>query len=216
MYKEDYRDTPLLRRFRFQNKKQIDRPQEEEGFIRAPCFRRSSTSRYQTIFFGLCYACNIFGHKAVNCRANNMNTNNFESHTQRGYSRRLSETQRRSYNMFESLRSEVECYKCNNFGHVAKNCRMTVPPKEPQQNNNSHRQEPHKMTWIRKQDQYSNEECTVSLQAKQKKHNWYVDSGCSKHMTGDRDKFLTLRKEINGSVSLENDNQAKIIGEGTV
>jgi hypothetical protein len=192
MYKEDYRDTPPPRRFRFQNQQQTDRPQEEEGFIRAPSFRRSSTPRYQTIFFGLCYACNNFGHKAVNCRANNRNNNNFESHTQRGYSRRPSETQRRSYNRFESLSTEVECYKCNNFGHVAKNCRMTVPPKEPQQNNNSHRQEPQKMTWIRKQDQYSNEECTVALQAKKKKHGWYVDNGCSKHMTGDRDKFLTL------------------------
>jgi hypothetical protein len=43
---------------------------------------------------------------------------------------------------------------------------MTVPPKEPQHNNNGHRQEPQKMTWIRKQDQYRNEECTVALQAK--------------------------------------------------
>jgi hypothetical protein len=80
-------------------------PQEEEEFIRAPPFRRYSTT---------------------------MNNSYFESHTQRGYSRRPSETQRRSYNRFESLSTEVECYKCNNFGHMAKNCRMTVPPKEPQ------------------------------------------------------------------------------------
>jgi hypothetical protein len=93
---------------------------------------------------------------------------------------------------------------------------MAVPPKEPQQNNNSHRQEPHKMTWIRKQDQYSSEECTVALQAKHKKHNLYIDNGCSKHMTGDRDKFLTLQKKRNGLVSFENDNSTKIIGEGTV
>jgi hypothetical protein len=77
IYKEDYRDTPLPRRFRFQNQQQTDRPQEEEGFIREPPFRRSSTSRYQTIFFVLCYACNNFGHKPVNCRANNRNNNNF-------------------------------------------------------------------------------------------------------------------------------------------
>jgi hypothetical protein len=50
MYKEDYRDTPPSRRFIFQNQQQTDRPQEEEGFIRAPSFRRSSTPRYQTIF----------------------------------------------------------------------------------------------------------------------------------------------------------------------
>jgi hypothetical protein len=54
------------------------------------------------------------------------------------------------------------------------------------------------------------------LQAKQKKHGWCVDSGYSKHMTGDKDKFLPLRKEKNGSVSFRNDNSSKIIGEGTV
>jgi hypothetical protein len=107
----------------------------------------------------------------------------------------------------------VECYKCNNFGYMAKNYRMTIPPKEPQQ---SHNQEPQKITWIRKQDQYSNEECTVSLQDKQNKHGWYVDSGCLKHMTGDRNKFLTLQKERDGSVSFGNDDSPKIIGKGTI
>jgi hypothetical protein len=150
---------------------------------------------YQTIFFGLCYACNNFGHKVVNCRANKRNNNNFESYTQRDYSRRPSDTQIRSYNRFESLSTKVECYKYNNFGHIAKDCKMTVPPNELQQNNNSDKQEPQKMTWIGKKDQYNNEEFTVVLQAKQKKHNWYVDNGCSKHMIGDKDKFLTLRKE---------------------
>ena len=61
---------------------------------------------------------------------------------------------------------------------MAKYCIMTVLLKEPQQNKNCHRKEPQKMTWIRKQDQYSNEECTVTLQAKNNKHGWYVDSGC--------------------------------------
>ena len=56
----------------------------------------------------------------------------------------------------------------------------------------------------------------VSLQDKLKKHGWYVDSGCSKHMTGDRDKFLTLQKERDGSISFRNDDLAKIIGKGTL
>jgi hypothetical protein len=83
---------------------------------------------------------------------------------------------------------------------------MTVTPREPQQNNNDHRHEPQKRTWIRKHNQYSNEECTLSLQAKQKKHGFYVDNDYSKHMTGDRDRILTLRKERDGSVSFENDD----------
>jgi hypothetical protein len=35
-------------------------------------------------------------------------------------------------------------------------------------------------------------------------------------MTGDRDRFLTLRKERYGSVSFRNDDSTKIIGKGTV
>jgi CTP:phosphocholine cytidylyltransferase-like protein len=93
----------------------------------------------------------------------------------------------------------VECYNCNNFGHMAKDYRMIVPPREPQHNNNSHKHEPQKRTWIRKKSQYSNEEYTLALQAKQKKHGCYVDSGCS--------------KKIYGSFSFENDDSAKIIGK---
>ena len=97
-----------------------------------------------------------------------------------------------------------------------KDCRMAIPPRLPQQNNNNHRQEPQKRTWIRNHNQYRNEECTLTLQAKHKKRGWYVDSGCSKHMTIDKGRFLTLRKERDGSISFGNDDLAKIIGKGTV
>jgi hypothetical protein len=110
----------------------------------------------------------------------------------------------------------VECYICNNFGHMAKYCRMTIPPRESQQNNNSHRQEPQQRIWIRKKDQFTNEECTLSLQDKHKKHGWYFDNGCSKHMTGDEDKFITLRKGRDGLVSFGNDDSTRIIRKGTV
>ena len=56
----------------------------------------------------------------------------------------------------------------------------------------------------------------LALQAKHKKCCWYVDNGCSKHMTGDRDRFITLIKERDGSVSFRNHDSAKIIGKRTV
>jgi hypothetical protein len=43
-----------------------------------------------------------------------------------------------------------------------------------------------------------------------------VDSGCSKKMTGDKDNFLTLNKERDGSISFWNDNSTKIIGRDVV
>jgi hypothetical protein len=112
-YKEDHRDTPPLRRFKFHNQRQSEtnRPQGEDRFIRVTPFRRYSTPRYQNMFFGLCYACNKFGHKVVNFIANSRNINNFEIHTENGYLRSPSETQRIIYNNFESLSTEAECYK---------------------------------------------------------------------------------------------------------
>jgi len=67
-------------------------PQEEEGFKKLTPFRRSSTPRYQTIFLGLCYSCNNFGHKDVNYRSNSRNQNKHEIYAQNGYPRRPSET----------------------------------------------------------------------------------------------------------------------------
>jgi hypothetical protein len=90
---------------------------------------------------------------------------------------------------------------------------MVVPPRETQHKNKIHRKEPQKRTWIRRKNQYSNEECALSLQDKKKKRGWYVDSGCSKLMIGDRDRFLTLGKERDGSISFGNDDSAKIIGK---
>ena len=75
---------------------------------------------------------------------------------------------------------------------------MTIPPIEPKKNINHHISEPQEI-WKRKQDQWS-----LALQAQHKKIDWYADIGCSKHMTGDNNKFLTLKKERDGSVALSN------------
>ena len=56
----------------------------------------------------------------------------------------------------------------------------------------------------------------TSFHAQNKRNKWYVDSGCSKHMTGDEDIFITLRKERDGSVSFGNDDSTRIIGIGKV
>jgi hypothetical protein len=92
---------------------------------------------------------------------------------------------------------------------------MPIPPRESQKNNSSHRQEPQQRIWIRKKNMYNNEECTLTLQAKHTKCGWYVDSGYSKHMACDKDRFLTLRKERDGSVYFGNDDSSRIIQRGT-
>jgi hypothetical protein len=80
---------------------------------------------------------------------------------------------------------------------MAKDCRLIVPPKDPNHDFNSHVKEPSRI-WKRKQYKLHIEECLIALQARSRKSDWYIDSGCSKHMTGDKDRFVTLKKERDG------------------
>nr|GEX19516.1 integrase, catalytic region, zinc finger, CCHC-type, peptidase aspartic, catalytic [Tanacetum cinerariifolium] len=43
---------------------------------------------------------------------------------------------------------------------------------------------------------------------------WYLDSGCSKHMTGDRSQLINFVQKILGTVKFGNDHVAKITGYG--
>ena len=55
------------------------------------------------------------------------------------------------------------------------------------------------------------ERCTLALKAQIKKNVWYVDSGCSTHMTEDKNKFISLKEGKNGTVSFGNDGSKNII-----
>nr|GEV50865.1 hypothetical protein [Tanacetum cinerariifolium] len=43
---------------------------------------------------------------------------------------------------------------------------------------------------------------------------WYLDSGCSKHMTGDRSQLINFVHKFMGTVKFRNDHVAKIMGYG--
>nr|GEY72690.1 integrase, catalytic region, zinc finger, CCHC-type, peptidase aspartic, catalytic [Tanacetum cinerariifolium] len=43
---------------------------------------------------------------------------------------------------------------------------------------------------------------------------WYLDSGCSKHMTGDRSRLLNFMKKFTGTVRFGNDHFGAIMGYG--
>jgi hypothetical protein len=60
------------------------------------------------------------------------------------------------------------------------------------------------------------EECGFASQAQNRRSHWYIDNGRLKHMTGDKNIFVTLKKEKEGSVTFGNDNSTKTIGKGTV
>jgi transposase InsO family protein len=61
----------------------------------------------------------------------------------------------------------------------------------------------------------SKRECLIALKTQDEKDLWYVDSGCSKHMTGNKEKFLDLKKQ-KGKVTFGDNASSNILGKGTV
>ena len=45
---------------------------------------------------------------------------------------------------------------------------------------------------------------------------WYIDSGCSRHMSGDRNLFVEIKMKNHGHVTFGDNNNGKIIGIGKV
>jgi hypothetical protein len=109
-------------------------------------------------------------------------------------------------NLYDLLFSEPECYIYHNYGHKAVDCR-------------SRNYKPYLIhtaenvkVWKKKED----DKCGLVLLAQRQKNPWYIDSGCSKHMSGDKSKFLTLSESKSGNVTFGNDAPGKIKGKGIV
>ncbi|XP_070022778.1 uncharacterized protein [Nicotiana sylvestris] len=62
----------------------------------------------------------------------------------------------------------------------------------------------------------SREKQVVWVQVKGRSQIWYMDNGCSKHMTGNKDQFLSLEDLKGGNVSFGNVKKGEIIGVGKV
>ena len=68
------------------------------------------------------------------------------------------------------------------------------------------------IAWKKKDDV----ECSLALCASEKQNLWHMDSRCSKHMTGDPTKFLSLKRKQKGKVTCGDNISSRIIGKGTM
>jgi hypothetical protein len=109
-------------------------------------------------------------------------------------------------NKFDLLNNEIEFYTCHNFGHKSIDCRLRnyeLDSKSPAEN---------VKFWKKKES----DKCGLVFSSQRKMNPWYIDSGCSKQMTRDKGKFLSLSESKSGNITFGNDAPGKIKGKGMV
>jgi len=135
-------------------------------------------NRYKTIFFGHCFYCKNFGHQARHCMACKNETPKFKDQTNKPYHPK-GQGQINTYNSFDPLaKFDLIFSLCNDNGHNEQNCPLKRR-KEKNENPNT-------------------DKCCLALCAHNDENHWFVDSGCSRHMTGTKGSLShwTKRKEM--------------------
>lgn len=95
----------------------------------------------------------------------------------------------------------VECYRCHKLGHFQYEC--------PTEGNGAHYAELEEKEEVLLM-------AHVELQGAKRGDVWFVDSGCSNHMCGDRGMFTILDTPFTHSVKLGNNHILTVSGKGVV
>ncbi|KAH9792467.1 hypothetical protein KPL71_004134 [Citrus sinensis] len=134
--------------------------------------------------------------------------------------------ERRNFRNFKNYREKKEaitCYECKKPGHIRSECPLI----------NKLKKKAMVATWDNSEEESNDEEgsqevSNLALMAiggdddlneglKKKKNKWYLDSGCSRHMTGNYAWFSSFTKiENGGDVSFGDNSKGKILGFGNV
>jgi Reverse transcriptase (RNA-dependent DNA polymerase)/gag-polypeptide of LTR copia-type/Integrase core domain/GAG-pre-integrase domain/Domain of unknown function (DUF4219)/Zinc knuckle len=112
------------------------------------------------------------------------------------------------YECKEASKKVVRCYHCNKLGHTQSQCY-------------TRKREEEQVSYAQEGEGEQEEEEDVLFMA-HTSHEidpttiWFLDSGCSNHMTGYKDQFITLDNSFKSSVKLGDSKTIQVEGRGTV
>ncbi|KAH9783400.1 Integrase catalytic domain-containing protein [Citrus sinensis] len=131
----------------------------------------------------------------------------------------------RGYKNKKEKKEPITCYECKKPGHIRQECHLlnkfkkkamvaTWDDSDEETSDDDEQQEMTNLALMAVGEESCDE---LDEGSKKKKNKWYLDSGCSRHMTGNYSWFSSFTKiENGGDVSFGDNSKGKIIGIGNV
>ena len=111
---------------------------------------------------------------------------------------------RGQYNSRPRDKSNVECYRCHRHGHYKSECRTNLSKNNGENSNFAEKEAEISLLMAC----YVGEEANTNL--------WYLDTGCSNHMCGDKSAFSTLDESFRDNVKFGDNSKVSVMGKGQV
>ncbi|KAI5323652.1 hypothetical protein L3X38_032724 [Prunus dulcis] len=115
-------------------------------------------------------------------------------------------------------RSSIQCYVCNKYGHKSADCRYKCTrcriPNHSQRD--CRYQKNNEANFTENNDSQEQLFYTCFSSHKDSQDVWYVDSGCSNHMTGNKQCFVKLEEKVNSQVKLGDGKLHNVEGKGII
>ncbi|KAJ0532224.1 putative RNA-directed DNA polymerase [Helianthus annuus] len=104
----------------------------------------------------------------------------------------------------------VECYKCHKLGHFQYECPLWKESNYAELDNEE------EMMLMAIADEEEVKVFMAQTDEDKRQQVWFLDSGCSNHMCGNKDKFTNLDLNFSHTVKLGNNNRLNVTGKGNV
>ncbi|RVW94231.1 hypothetical protein CK203_034851 [Vitis vinifera] len=112
---------------------------------------------------------------------------------------------------------DLVCFKCKKLGHIKCDCHLYKSEAKGRM------KKAMMATWSESEESSEEEKekevanmCFMAIDDLDEKEKWFLDSGCSRDMTGDESKFAFLIKRKGGYVTFRDNAKGRIIGQGNI
>ncbi|XP_028096838.1 uncharacterized protein LOC114296712 [Camellia sinensis] len=101
-------------------------------------------------------------------------------------------------------KSKVKCYRCQRYGHYRSECRTKLYQERGAKSNFAEKEEEVSLLMA----------CNITEDTH--KRMWYLDTGSSNHMCGNKSIFSELDESFHSTVKFGDDSTISVMGKGTI